>query len=130
MGLDVLKESGLVDLAGQLSGPVLAAGATALGFPEVAPLLMKAGPALTKSAFSAVQGAASALGGTGASSASSGTKNASSSESSGVAGDVDKKDLIELEHMQQKQQQMFSLLSNIMKGMHDTRMAVIGNIRS
>jgi hypothetical protein len=119
LGLDVLKRLGVTDAVAGLSGPVLAAGVSAAGFPMLAPAAMKLGPTVT-------QGALAALGEL----ADGASEKASSTTSSKADGNVDKKDLLELEHLQQKQQQLFSLLSNLMKGMHDSRMSVIGNIRT
>jgi len=129
MGVDLLQSTGATKLIAQASGPVLAAGACAVGMPELAPAALKLAPSIVGGAFDAIEGLSSAAG---KASSSSSTSSSSSSLSSSADGDmdIDKKDLMELEYMQQKQQQMFSLLSNLMKTMHDTRMSVIGNMRS
>ena len=37
--------------------------------------------------------------------------------------------MTEIQILQEKQKEMFSLVSNILRSQHDTKMAVIGNIR-
>jgi hypothetical protein len=126
MGLHLLDQSGATKLIAQASGPVLAAGACAVGLPGLAPAAAKLGPTIVNGAFDALEG----LSASASSTSSTSSASATSSSSSSASGDVEKKDLLELEYLQQKQQQMFSLLSNLMKGMHDTRMSVIGNLRA
>jgi len=122
VALDVLKSSGVQKLVTQLSGPVLAAGATCLGFPEFAPVLLKAGPELAKGAFGLLDSATG----------SSSTSASSSSSSSSADGDpkIEQKDMLELQRLQDKQKEMFSLISNMLQSMHDTKMAVINNVRT
>ena len=127
IGLDLLKSSGLQDIITQASGPVLAAGATAMGFPALAPVLLKAGPALAKGLFSA---AGSAAGSSSSSSSSSGTSEKGVTYSSADDPQVEQKDMLELQHLQDKQKEMFSLISNMLRSMHDTKMAVINNLRT
>ncbi len=129
IGLDLLKDTGVQDLVTQLSGPVLAAGATCLGFPELAPMLLKAGPELTQGAFGLLGSAAGA--GSAASTGSSGTSSSSSSSSSSNGEPkIEQKDMLELQRLQDKQKEMFSLVSNMLRSMHDTKMAVINNLRT
>jgi hypothetical protein len=132
IALDVLGDPAVQQAVTQLSGPVLACGACCLGFPELAPALLKAGPELTQGAFGLL-GTASG-GGTGTSSAS-GAKAASgsgSSSSSSTNGEpqIEQKDMLELQRLQDKQKEMFSLVSNMLRSMHDTKMAVINNLRT
>jgi hypothetical protein len=132
-GLGKLLGGGtLQKLAGQLAGPVLAGAATALGLPALAPTLLKAGPLLASFA----SGAASALSGEAGSSTSKATtsssKSGSSSGSSGsssASGTSEKQLMTEIQILQEKQKEMFTLVSNILRSQHDTKMAVIGNVR-
>jgi hypothetical protein len=130
IALDLLKDTGAQDLVTQLSGPVLAAGASCLGFPEFAPLLLRAGPELTQGAFGLLESATgSSSGGSGSS-----TKTAASSSSGTSSTDgepkIEQKDMLELQRLQDKQKEMFSLVSNMLRSMHDTKMAVINNLRT
>ncbi len=120
IGLDLLGNSGVQDLVTQLSGPVLAAGASCLGFPEFAPALLQAGPALTKGAFGLLGSA------TGAATSSS----SSASSSTGGEPKIEQKDMLELQQLMDKQKEMFSLVSNMLRSMHDTKLAVINNLRT
>jgi hypothetical protein len=117
----------LQKLLGQVAGPVLAGAATALGAPSLAPMILKAGPLLG----SLASGAISALGGTGASGAASSSKSASSSpgSSSSSSAPSEKQLMTEIQILQEKQKEMFTLVSNILRSQHDTKMAVIGNVR-
>lgn len=114
----------------QVSGPVLAAAATAVGLPVLAPALAKTGPDLVGALTDVVKGIGGGSGSTAkaAATASSGGTQASSSTSS--TEELSKADALEIERLQQKQQEMFSLVSNLLRGMHDTKMAVINNVRS
>jgi hypothetical protein len=38
--------------------------------------------------------------------------------------------MLELQRLQDKQKEMFSLVSNMLRSMHDTKMAVINNLRT
>lgn len=121
----LLSGSGAQKLLGQLAGPVLASAATALGLPTLAPLILKAGPMLG----SVASGALSALTG-GTASSSTSAKSASSSGSASSADAPSEKQLMtEIQILQEKQKEMFSLVSNILRAQHDTRMAVISNVR-
>jgi hypothetical protein len=126
IGLDLLRNSGLTDLITQLSGPVLAAGASVLGFPELAPVLLKAGPALAKGLLGAGEGAGSSSSGASGSS----TSPKSTTYASGTDPQVEQKDMLELQHLVDKQKEMFGLISNTLQAMHDTKMAVINNLRA
>jgi len=119
---DLLRSTGLGNVVSQLSGPVLAAGASALGFPMLAPALMKAGPALAQGAMGLLDGATRESGGD--------KESGTSSTSRDKEGSISQMDAMELEWLQEKQKQMFGLISNVMKAIHDTKMAVINNIRA
>jgi hypothetical protein len=101
-----------------LGGPLLASLATALGFPQLAPFAMQAGGDLLGSVARAVGGASSSSSGS-----SQGTKKTES-------GTPDERlSMLEIQRLVEKQNQMFALVSNILKGMHDTGMGVVNNIR-
>lgn len=124
------------DVLKQVGGPVLAAGATALGFPEAAPLLLKYGPEIVDAASklaTAVDGGAKSSSGSGSS--SGGSSASSSSASKSASGDQALSDseqqmlVMQIQRIQQKQQEMFGMVSNILKSNHDVRMGVVNNIR-
>jgi hypothetical protein len=128
------------DFLKQVSGPVLGAAATALGFPALAPLLAKAGPGLADlvvDAASAVDVGA-LLGGLGGGSASGdaaiGSSGASSTSGTAQASEPKRAEsqqlaMMELQQMIDKQKEMFTTLSNIMRANHDMRMSAIQNMR-
>jgi hypothetical protein len=113
-----------VDLGGLLkkvSGPVLAAAASALGVPAAAPLLLRYGPA----ALEAASSVASAVG-SGAPAAAGG----SAAQSAQKMSDAERQALLmEIQRIQSKQQEMLQLVSNVLKSNHDARSSVINNIR-
>lgn len=125
-------------LASQLAAPALAGAATALGMPALAPMLLKAGPLLgslaaeavsaltggTGKAGSATSGSASASGSTKSSTSSGGSTGTSS-----AAAPSEKQLMTEIQILQEKQKEMFTLVSNVLRSLHDTKMAVIGNLR-
>jgi hypothetical protein len=113
--------AGIGKLLGQVAGPVMAAGATALGFPEFAPVLMKAGP-------SVANGVMGLLGGSGKSSTSS-SSSSSSSTKTNEEKEVSQSDMAEIQWLQEKQKQAFSLISNLLKSMSDMKMGIINNLR-
>lgn len=134
-GLGKLLGGGtLQKLAGQLAGPVLAGAATALGLPALAPTLLKAGPLLASFASGAVSalageaGAPTKAGSSTSKSATSSSKSATGSSSS-ASGVSEKQLMTEIQILQEKQKEMFTLVSNILRSQHDTKMAVIGNVR-
>lgn len=120
IALEALKIPAVRSMLQKIGGPVLAAGASALGFPQLAPLLLKHGSKIVELAA----GVASSIdegGGDSTASSSGGKKAMSDSERQTL--------LMEIQRIQQKQQEMFGLVSNILKSNHDTRSAIIGNIR-
>lgn len=128
----------LSKLVSQAAGPVLAGAATALGLPALAPLILKAGPLLGSLAGGALTGltGAALTAGKGAAAKTSSTKtssststSASSSASSSTSAPSEKQLMTEIQILQEKQKEMFSLVSNVLRSMHDTKMAVIGNVR-
>ncbi len=104
----------------QLSGPLLASLCTAWGLPMLAPVALQLGPQLVQSALAEVQPEATAS----ASSSSSGSSGSSSTTESD-----ERYELMKLQRLAEKQQQMFSLISNMLRVMHETGMNAIHNIR-
>lgn len=119
VGIDAgaLTGSTLQGLLGKLGGPVLAAAASALGFPALAPALLKIGPNVLGAAAGAVS---SAVGGASGSQATS----------EGGMKDSERQQLVlEIQRITERQKEMFGLVSNILKANHDTRYAIVGNLR-
>jgi hypothetical protein len=116
----------------QLSGPVLAAGATALGLPALAPFVLSAGPGLTGAILDGKLGAQTASAVSNASSDSDGTTSkstATTTTGSSGTGQNEQVQLMELQRLIDKQKEMFAMVSNILRAQHDTRMSIIGNVR-
>jgi len=83
--------------------------------PHLAPLALRYGGDLAELAFKD-------LGGTAATSGSGGTRASGDSPDEKVA-------MFELQRLAEKQQAMFTAISNTLKCMHDTQMSAIHNIR-
>ncbi|HEX9189212.1 MAG TPA: hypothetical protein VGB87_19190 [Vicinamibacteria bacterium] len=118
--LEALKNPTVRGLLSKIGGPALAAGATAAGFPQLAPLLLRYGPKVVELAA----GVASSVDAAAGSSTSSAQASAA-----GENGKTEQLQMMELQRMFEKQKEMFSLVSNMLKSGHDTRMAVINNVR-
>ena len=118
----------LVDKAVTQLGPhLLGALMIPLGAPWAAPLVEKAAAALLPTALQAASKAAD--GSEGASGAKA-SGSAGSSSSSGVSKENDERmQLLEIERMMQKTNQMFATISNILKSTHDAAMTAVNNIR-
>lgn len=143
IGGGLFSGDGFKGLLGQLAGPVLAAGATVCGFPMLAPLLSKAGPvlgglasgALSSSDAADVTERAKRSRGGGGDDGDEGdgersTRSASGSGGSSSSSSASEKQLMtEIQILQEKQKEMFGLVSNILRSMHDAKMAVVANIR-
>jgi len=115
-------------LATKVGGPVLAAAATALGFPELAPALLKYGPQVVDLA----SGAASAFvdaGGAAAPASGGATASAAASDGAATSDRKVQQRLMEIQRIIDQQKEMFSLVSNMLRSTHETRMAVIQNVR-
>jgi hypothetical protein len=115
-----------------VAGPALAAVATAAGQPELAPLALKYGPDLVDAAASL---ATSAPGGGSSSpaaarSGSTSTRTTTKETADGLGSDKnDQLRLMEMQRILDQQKEMFSLVSNMLRTTHETRMAVIQNVR-
>jgi hypothetical protein len=108
----LVGESGIKKIASQLGGPVLAAAATAVGMPELAPLALKYGGDLAGLAFKDLGGSS----GSGAAPAAAGSPD-------------EKLAMLELQVLVEKQQRMFEAVSGTLKALHDTAMDEIHNLR-
>ena len=130
LAAQLVGDAKLKSMITQVSGPVLAAAVTALGMPALAPLALKAGPALATAIVNGKlggSGAAAAVGeGSQGSSSSGSTGGASTSSATGKNEQVQ---LMELGRLVDKQKEMFAMISNVLRAQHDTRMAIIGNVR-
>ncbi|WP_242395813.1 hypothetical protein [Anaeromyxobacter oryzisoli] len=135
LSLDLLKNKTVQGLVKSVSGPVLSAAATALGAPQLAPVLLKAGPDVATALIGVAEhldldagsGSGSAKA-SGASSSGSGASKASSASSSGTAKN-EQMQLMELQRLYEKQKEMMTLVSNLMRAQHDMRMNAINNVR-
>jgi hypothetical protein len=115
--LSALKIPGVRAALEKIGGPVLGAAASAMGFPAAAPALIKYGGSIVGAAADL----ASSLGETQASTSGTGGK---------AMSDAKRQQLtLEIQRLYEKQKEMFTLVSNIMRVSHETRSAVIGNIR-
>lgn len=113
-------------VATQLGPQLLGALMIPLGAPWAAPLVQKAASQLLPGALAAIDKAID--GGSGSSSAS--TASGSSGSSSGVSKENDERmQLMEIERMVQKTNQMFATISNVLKATHDAAMTAVNNIR-
>jgi hypothetical protein len=123
----------LPQLATQLAAPVAAGAATALGMPALAPMLLQAAPLLGSLASEALSGLTGSPGKATSGSTSGTTKSSTSSGSSSSASSAsapsEKQLMTEIQILQEKQKEMFTLVSNVLRSLHDTKMAVIGNLR-
>lgn len=109
-----LKLPGVRAALEKLGGPVLGAAASALGFPAAAPALVRYGGAIFGAAADAASSAAGA---------------AATSEGKGISDAKRQQLTLEIQRLYEKQKEMFGLVSSILRVSHETRSAVIGNIR-
>jgi hypothetical protein len=106
----------------QVSGPLLAAAATGLGFPQLAPLALKLSPAIADLLGGLVSGALTQ----GATGSSSGTTRS-------TAAKAEERDpqmvMMEIQVLMERQKELFSMVSATMRANHETRMAAVQNMR-
>jgi hypothetical protein len=125
----VVGDEKLKSMLKQVSGPVLAAAATALGLPTLAPLALSAGPGVLSAILDGKLGGAGAAAGEGAASSSPSGTSGSATATAPTSGKNEQVQLMELQRLVDKQKEMFSMVSNILRAQHDTRMSIIGNVR-
>lgn len=113
-------------VATQLGPQLLGALMIPLGAPWAAPLVQKAASQLLPGVLAAIDKAIDG----GSSGASSSTASGSSGGSSGVSKENDERmQLMEIERLMQKTNQMFATVSNVLKASHDAAMTAVNNIR-
>ena len=136
----------LKDALQVLGGPLLAALATAVGLPMLAPAALALGEGLGAMLGGGSTPAKPKTGSSGTTKADT-TKTDTTKEKTptkgtatkpktdpktgtGEAGSPDERlEMLEIQRLVEKQNQMFTLVSNVMKGMHETTMVAIQNIR-
>jgi hypothetical protein len=101
----------LVQALERLGGPLLASLATAVGMPALAPVALKLGDQLMGALLDG------------------GTASTAKSEKKESGTPDERLSMLEIQRLVEKQNQMFSLVSNLLKGMHETGMGVVNNIR-
>lgn len=130
LSMQLLKNTTTKNMLKQLGGPALAAAATALGFPQAAPLLAKLGPQIVDYAAAGLQAIEKAATAEASGSAASSSGGASSgSQAATPGGSLEQLGLMEIQLLLNKQKEMFGLLSSMLRMTHDTRSQVIANIR-
>ncbi len=135
LAAQVVGDAKLKSTVAQLSGPVLAAAATAAGLPTLAPLAMKAGPELTSSLLDGKLGGGDAggpVGGrpaTGPSTSGGGSTRSPTATTAAASGKNEQVGMMELQRLIDKQKEMFTMISNVLNSQHQTRMSIIGNVR-
>jgi hypothetical protein len=128
--VDLLKDKTFQGALKKLGGPVLAAAASALGFPALAPALMKLGPELASGALDLAKALDAEV-----KSSSSGASTSSTSTASNGSGKTElsssdqQLEFMKLQRLQEKQKEMFAAVSAILRMQHETRAGIIGNIR-
>jgi hypothetical protein len=130
MAAQLVGDAKLKSMITQVSGPVLAAAATALGMPALAPLALKAGPGLASAIMDGKLGGGELSAAVDETGGGKSTSSSSSSSSSAAAtGKNEQVQMMELQRLVDKQKEMFAMISNVLRAQHDTRMAIIGNVR-
>jgi hypothetical protein len=129
MSMELLNDKNVQALVKTLGGPALAAGAAAMGFPGLAPVLAKAGPQLTGVAFDLAAAFKDAPAG-GSTGGSTGGTGSTGSTGSADSPEIDRKKMMELQYAMEKQKEMFTLVSNVLRSLHDMKMSAVHNIRS
>ncbi len=129
---------GLEKLLGEalksLGGPVLAALATAVGLPALAPAALKVGESLGAVLAGSVTTSKPKAASTGTTkttkTTTTTTPKTTSTAKKAEAGSPDERlEMLEIQRLVEKQNQLFTLVSNLMKSMHDTGMVAIQNVR-
>jgi hypothetical protein len=123
----MLKNPTTKTMLKQLGGPVLAAAASAMGFPQAAPVLAKLGPQIVDYAAAGLQAVEKA-----ATAETQGTGGGSSAGGGAAApgsGKSEQVQYLELQRLVDKQKELFQLTSTMMRTWHDTRSHIINNLR-
>jgi hypothetical protein len=128
-------EGMLGDALKSFGGPLLAALASAVGLPMLAPAAMKVGESLGGALSGSLKGTTAKSGSSGSTKTGSTAKSTSKAKSGtttqkGEAGSPDERlEMLEIQRLVEKQNQLFTLVSNLMKGMHETTMVAVQNVR-
>jgi hypothetical protein len=133
---------GLEKLLGEalksLGGPLLAALATAVGLPMLAPAALKVGETLGAALASATtstkakspsSGTTKTTKSTPTTTPKTGTPSTSTAKKAEAGSPDERLEMLEIQRLVEKQNQLFTLVSNLMKSMHDTSMVAIQNVR-
>jgi len=125
--LAALRDPTVRSVLKNVAGPALAAVATAAGQPELAPVALKYGPDLVDAAAGAASYASS--GTTASAGPATRTTTTTKETADGIGSDKDAQlKLMEMQRILDQQKEMFSMVSNMLRTTHDTRMAVIQNV--
>ena len=126
VALDALGSAPVRSALKSVAGPALAALATSTGFPELAPAALKFGPELVDAAAGLASSPAAASG----AGTSSGTTTKTTESANTLGSDKDAQlKLMEIQRIMDQQKEMFSTVSNLLRSGHESRMAVIQNLR-
>lgn len=128
--LEALKIPAVRSALSSLAGPALAAAATALGQPALAPVALKLGPTLVDLAAGAASSLDEAGGKEGGGPAASTPRTTTKETANALGSDRDAQlKLMEIQRILDQQKEMFSLVSNLLRTTHETRLALIQNVR-
>jgi hypothetical protein len=123
----------LKDALKSLGGPLLAALATAVGLPMLAPAALALGKslgAMVAGDSSTKKTPAKKTDGKTDTKGTATKPKADAKTAKGEAGSPDERlQMLEIQRLVDKQNQMFTLVSNVMKSMHDTSMVAVQNVR-
>ena len=128
--LAALRDPTVRTVLRNVAGPALAAAATAAGQPQLAPIALRYGPDLVDAAAGAASYASSDTAGSSSASSGASSRTTTKETADGIGSDRDAQlKLMEMQRILDQQKEMFSLVSNLLRTTHDTRMAVIQNVR-
>jgi hypothetical protein len=128
--LAALRDPTVRTVLKNVAGPALAAVATAAGQPQLAPVALRYGPDLVDAAAGAASYASSSTAGSSSASSGGSSRTTTKETADGIGSDRDAQlKLMEMQRILDQQKEMFSLVSNLLRTTHDTRMAVIQNVR-
>ena len=128
--LEALKNPQVRSVLSSVAGPGLAALATALGQPQLAPIALKMGPEIVDGAAALASSLSSDPPSASTSSAKSSASSSKETASGLGSGKDDQLKLMEMQRILDQQKEMFSLVSNILRSMHDMKMVAVQNVRS
>lgn len=121
----LLKTPAFRTAISKMAAPVAAAAAAAFGAPALAPVLLKVAPAIV----SGMVAAATSGGSSTKSGAATSTKSGAATSDAALSEKDKELKLMEIQRLQNHQSEMFRMVSQILAVNHQTRLAVIGNVR-